>query len=181
MSDNHDDTPQDLSRLRAKAEQADALAAEKAHLERQLMFAKAGIDTDSKLGSMLYKTFDGDSLDALRAEAEELGLLGSPSPTPDPAPTVDTSAYASQQEFRDTLAGGAPQGGDAPVSRDPYADALDHFHSDRKAGVNMETAQLAAIDRIIVAGANRDGRVLFDDAAWRDERSQHGHRFGQPA
>lgn len=156
----------DIRSLRQRAEQASQYEQELAQLRRENMFAKAGIDTDSKIGRMLFKTFEGTSLEELRSEAEELGLF-TPSRNNVPADEQDQAA------FRRGLSGGQTLTAPDTEGIDPYDDAYDNFYEDRKRGVALEDAQLAAIDRILVAASNKDARVLFDQQAWdRNARSR---------
>ena len=155
MSDVHiDQEEQDIPSLRNAAKAGKQALSENAELKRALLFAKAGIDTDSKLGSMLFKTWEGDDLDALKAEAEELGMFQT-------SQRGATAEDAQQQQFRSTLATGQSPDAYQEVTPDPTDDALINFQRDLKAGVPRDVAQLAAIDRVLVAGVNGDPRVIY--------------------
>jgi hypothetical protein len=149
----------DIRSLRQRAEQAGQYEQEIAQLKRENLFARAGIDTDSKIGRMLYKTFEGSTLDELRSEAEELGLFA-PSRNNVPADEQD------QANFRRGLSGGQTVSAPDDQGIDPYDDAYANFYEDRKRGTALEDAQLAAIDRVLVAASNGDQRVIFDQQAW---------------
>ena len=149
----------DIRSLRQRAEQASQYEQELVALRRENLFAKAGIDTDSKIGRMLFKTFEGSSLDELRTEAEDLGLF-TPSRNNVPADEQDQAA------FRRGLSGGQTVAAPDDQGIDPFDDAYANYYEDRKRGVPLEEAQLAAIDRILVAASNGDQRVLFDQQAW---------------
>jgi len=155
------ETPDSIKNLRQAAEDGSKAKAELAEMRRELLFAKAGIDTDTKIGKMLYRTFEGDDLDALKTEATELGLIGGGTATP--APNEDELAL---QQARSGLRGGTPSGSTPPETVDPYADALTHFHDDLQKGARSEAAQLAAIDRVLVAAASGDKRVVFNQDEW---------------
>lgn len=59
-----------------RANKAEENANEAAAAKRELAFLKAGVDTDSKLGKLMLKSYDGDlTVDAIKAEATDLGLL----------------------------------------------------------------------------------------------------------
>lgn len=163
MSEDNTAAP-DLRDLRAKAERAEAAEKANAELQRQLLFAQAGINVDpevSKLGSMLFATSKATTVDAVKAEALEIGLLKGPETQTPAAPHPD----AAQQQFRQTLAPGTPALPDN-TGVDPYDDAFTHFFADMKAGMSRDRAQLGAIDRVLTAGANGDKRVRFDADAW---------------
>lgn len=159
QNDNQDERTPDIRSLRMAAEAGKQAQQEAAELKRQLMFAKAGIDYETnKLGSLLYKTWEGDSVESLLQEAEDLGL-GQRNP-------VSNDEYAEQASFRRNLAAGAPSGAFEPESRDPRDEAMEQFHEDRRRGVTRENAALAAFDRIFTAAAAGDQRVIFDPNNW---------------
>jgi hypothetical protein len=161
-TDEQDTQGPDIRSLRKRAEQARELEAEVAQLRRENLFARAGIDTDSKVGKMLFRTWEGNNLDELRSEAEELGLLGRPDQGRQ-APPIEEQ---SQQNFRRDLSTGDAFAAAEVESVDPIDDAYENFYVDRKRGVPLEEAQLAAIDRVLVAASNGDQRVIFNQNDW---------------
>ena len=57
-------------------EQAAQAAKQVPELQKELAMARAGIDTESKLGKMFFKTYEGElTKEAIAAEAQEIGLL----------------------------------------------------------------------------------------------------------
>lgn len=156
----NDERQPDIRSLRKAADEGRAAQAERDQLRRELMFARAGIDTESKLGRLLFKTFEGDSADALKAEAAELGYT---IPGSQPQPTNDD--VRGQQEFRSSLQGSPPSAYE-PESEDPNVVALRDFHEDLRNGVPRDRAQLAAFDKIFTAAVAGDSRVIFDPAEW---------------
>lgn len=160
----------DIASLRARAEAASAAEARNAELERQLLFARAGIDyEDNKVGKMLYKTFEGQTLDELRAEATELGLIGGAPATPPPTnPEVDPQ-LAAQQQHRQALSGGTPSGAEEIESPDPTTYALERYHAARKQGANAEDARALAFDHLLDAAAKGDERVLYVPGEWHEQ------------
>ncbi len=161
-TDEQNEQGPDIRSLRRRAEQARELEAEVAQLRRENLFAKAGIDTDSKVGKMLFRTWEGENLDELRAEAEDLGLLNRPNQGRQ-APPVEEQ---SQQNFRRDLSTGDAFAAAEVETVDPIDDAYENFYVDRKRGVPLEEAQLAAIDRVLVAASNGDQRVIFNQNDW---------------
>lgn len=70
-----------LKALRAKARQADELAAKLAALERNEMFRTAGIDPGDPRARYFVKGYDGElNVDAIKAAATEGGYLSQPDP-----------------------------------------------------------------------------------------------------
>ena len=172
--ENHEDSDQpDIRALRKAADAGKKAQEELAQMKRELMFAKAGIDTASKIGGLLFKTWDGEDLDALKAEATDLGLIGAPQAAPTEVPAEEKT----QQNFRQTLSRGVAAAAAELPEVDPYDDAYQLFHEARKRGTTMDDAGLAAIDRILVAAASGDKRAIFNPNDWANERGQVGHRF----
>lgn len=172
--DNLEETDQpDIRALRKAAEAGKKAQDELAQMKRELMFAKAGIDTGSKIGALLFKTWEGDDVDALKSEATDLGILGAPAPVEAEVPAEEKS----QQEFRQSFNRGAPAAAAELPEQDPYDEAHQLFADARQRGVPMDDAGLAAIDRILVAASSGDKRAIFNTNDWVAERNQIGHRF----
>jgi ribosomal protein L12E/L44/L45/RPP1/RPP2 len=179
MANEHDDDQQqdDIAGLRKAAKDGKAALTENEQLRRELMFAKAGIDTETRLGKMLLKTFEGSSLDELRAEAEEIGLIKPVTNAGAAGDDDDDDDSAQQQQVRNSLAGGAATGSGPKTTPDPMSHALTNFHEQRKAGVRREDAALEVVDRVLSAAASGDKRVIFDPDAWsRQAAAQSGPR-----
>src|ERR1019366_972961 len=112
LEEQEDDTPV-LKLLRQQLKESRGAAKEAASSKRELAFLKAGVDTETKAGKLLLKAYDGDlsDVEALKAEAAELGALRGPPPTgtelpqtPDPGQgsvNLETGSGARQE-----LAGG---------------------------------------------------------------------------
>lgn len=63
--------------LESRANAGDQAVAELTQLRRELSFRDAGVDPNSKQGQYFIRGYDGDmTVDAIRAEAVELGLSG---------------------------------------------------------------------------------------------------------
>ena len=62
--------------LRDAAERGRKATQELDDMKREMAFIKAGVDTDSKAGQLLYKAYDGElETELIQAEASELGIL----------------------------------------------------------------------------------------------------------
>lgn len=158
-----DDNP-DIRVLRENAAKAKELTETNAKLARELLFAKAGIETGekaSRLAKMLFDTFDGDDPAKLVEAATEIGLLKAPEkPKDEPHPD------ARQQATRDLLAGGDVPGADP--GPDPWDAGYEVFYKDRSKGVPIEQARLKLADRVLTAAARGDHRVRFDKRAHQE-------------
>lgn len=83
--------------LENRAKAGDEAVAELAQLRRELSFRDAGVDPQSKQGQYFMRGYDGDmTVDAIRAEAAELGLTGNSNPPAAQAPPVD---YGAEQRI----------------------------------------------------------------------------------
>ena len=167
MATEHDDdqNPDNLAGLRKKAKLADDALTENQQLKRELMFARAGIDTDTKLGKMLMAVWEGDDLNALKEEALELGLIKQPGEVTPETKNDD----AGQADFRRTVSGGAPAGGIDNPTPDPTQSALDAFQQDVKNGVRREDAAVKAIEKVMAAAASGDKRAIFNPTQWANQ------------
>ena len=164
---------QDIKSLRKAAEAGKQAQNELAEMKRELLFAKAGIDTGSKIGKLLFKTWDGEDLDSLKTEAADLGIGGVEAPRN----TGVEAEERGQQDVRQTFAKGNVGAPSEVPERDPFDEAYDLFHEARKRGTTMDDAGLAAIDRVLVAAASGDKRAIFDPNDWANQARSIGHRF----
>lgn len=156
----------DIKALRDAAEQGKRDRQENEQLKRELAFAKAGIDTDSKLGSMLAKTWDGDldDIESLKAEWAELNpAAGQTSTTPpETAPTPEGFQNpADQQQHRENVSGnGTPTGQAGKPGPNPFDQAFESFH--KNGAIPLEGRQEAALGTVLGAYFQGDQRVMFD-------------------
>lgn len=152
-----------LDRANEKATRADSL-------ERELAFVKAGIDTDSGTGKLLFKAYEGDlTPEAVKAAAVEAGILaaesdGDTGAQPDPStPTPPTGP--SESAVR-----GAITSESVPVGKAGAADMFESIYAEFKAATASGMAKDEAANQgiaAILAGAYRDNnpRFIFDPAA----------------
>lgn len=163
-----------IKALREAAEAGKTARQENEQLKRELAFARAGIDTSTKLGGMLSKTWDGDldDVDALKAEWAELNPQGNGSTnnTEDAPTPPGFQDPAQQQEHREKVTGsGAPAGGQEPTTKDPIELAYERYHGDISRGVPIADAQEGAITTILESFFKGDKRVMFDKNAFREQ------------
>lgn len=159
MADNDptDQEPQDnIKDLRKAADEGRVAKAEAETLKRQLAFAKAGVDTDSKVGAMLFKAYDGElDVEAIKAEAAEVGAIKVEAP---PATEPVTPAEREQTDVRTALATGSVASG--TPDEDPVAISLAAGQAVRKQGGSYEDAFLAALGPTFEAALKGDERVV---------------------
>ncbi|HEY5423924.1 MAG TPA: hypothetical protein VIK05_10660 [Ilumatobacteraceae bacterium] len=158
------DDENSLPGLRKAAKEGKKALSEVAILRRENLFLKAGIDTSTKLGTMLFKTFEGEDLEALKAEATEIGALKAPdaTPAPDPARLLEEQ---QRQGLYDGLGSGQPSGQEAPETEHPVQKALKGYQTAIRAGADEDAARADAMGQVVGAGVKGDKRVFFDAAA----------------
>lgn len=163
----------DIRALEKQGKVAAQLAETNATLERDLAFARAGIDTSTDDGAFFARGYAGElTPDAIRAQAVRFNLA-SPADaatlgTPDnPAPTAgDTTPIplvpgeADLTDARRTLSQGAA--GDAGITVDPYAEAQKIGADALESGAKFGEAMGAAMNYLVNAGAAGDKRVLIE-------------------
>jgi hypothetical protein len=101
--------------LEARATAGDEAVAELAQLRRELSFRDAGVDPNTKQGQYFMRGYNGEmTVDAIRAEAAELGLAGESNT---PSVQTDPVDYGAEQRI-------AMAATDAEPVTDPDLDAL---------------------------------------------------------
>ncbi|SVC91333.1 uncharacterized protein METZ01_LOCUS344187, partial [marine metagenome] len=94
--------PGSIKELRDAADRGKKASQELDAMKREMAFLKAGVDTDTKAGQLLYKAYDGDlETAAIQAEWSELVPAAA---APPPAETVDATDTQVAEQRRD-LAG----------------------------------------------------------------------------
>ena len=171
-TDTDDQTPpqgDNLKSLREAAERGKAAQTEAARLQKENLFLRAGIDPEgTRLNKLLFTTFDGADVAALKAEARELGIKLPEDATPPPADNSDNLAgiqRARQSLNTDT---GTPAGGLPQTTPHPIDGALAAFHASVDQGVPREDAAAVALNAVMAAGAAGDKRVIFNPREWME-------------
>ena len=83
--------------LESRAKAGDEAIAELQQLRRELSFRDAGVNPNSKQGQYFIRGYDGEmTVDAIRAEAAELGLTGESNTPAVQAPPID---YGAEQRI----------------------------------------------------------------------------------
>lgn len=155
-TDPNDQGEDNIKVLREQAARAKELEKQLAETQRKTMFLEAGVDPSTKLGAMLFKTFDGTDAAALKAEATEVGYFGQPQAQPKFDP-----AEAEQQRFRQQLAGGVMPTGEQQTAH-PVDEAYVEFHKELRDGTPRERAATTVMSKILSSGLQGDKRVLWN-------------------
>lgn len=136
----------DLRAKARKASKADDAVAEATEARKELAFVKAGIDTDSKIGKLMLRSYDGEmTVEAITTEAVELGIMSLPATDPE-----TTSAEQASTDERAVLAAGAPAD-TAPVPN-AEAQALKAGFAALSGGASEEAALGIAFAELVTHG-----------------------------
>lgn len=87
-----------MADLRKRADRGAKAEKALADAQRELALVKAGVDTTTPLGEFFARSYDGDlNADAVRAEAEKIGLLSAPAaPAQEAIPDEEQAAHERQ-------------------------------------------------------------------------------------
>ena len=149
--------PGSIKELRDAADRGKKATQELDAMKREMAFLKAGVDTDTKAGQLLYKAYDGDlETAAIQAEWSELVPAAA---APPPAETVDaTDTQVAQQ--RQDLAGDAipPEN----QTENPYDAGHRAFKEALDAGRPHEDSAARFVHTVLEAagGGDPDQRVV---------------------
>ncbi len=160
MPDNSDI---DIRELREAADRGTNAVREADLLRRELAFNKAGIDTDTPLGAMFAKSYDGKlEMDQVKEAWQQIALAAQPPVPAEPTTATPTAQELEQTEIRRLLTSGGA--GDTPADvplPDPVERGYEIFHERLAKGERRETAAGAVIGSLIEAANNGDDRAIF--------------------
>lgn len=99
MVENQD--PGGIKELRDAAERGKKASQELDGMRREMAFMKAGVDTESKAGQLLFKAYDGElETDAIKAEWQELVPgLAQPAPVSETVDAIDTQVADQRKDL----------------------------------------------------------------------------------
>ena len=152
--------PGSIKELRDAADRGKKATQELDAMKREMAFLKAGVDTDTKAGQLLYKAYDGDlETAAIQAEWSEL-VPAAAAPPPEPETVDATDTQVSQQ--RQDLAGDSIPPDNQTES--PYDAGHRAFKEKVDAGRPTEDSAARFIHTVLEAagGDNPDPRVISD-------------------
>jgi hypothetical protein len=151
-----------IKELREAADRGRKASQELDTMKREMAFLKAGIDTDSKAGQLLFKAYDGElDTDLLRAEAEELGVLRDAQPAPQPEPDNTEADTLVANQRRELAADQIPP---EHQTESPYDAGHREFREMLDAGRPKEDSAARFIHTVLEAagGNSPDQRVVSD-------------------
>ena len=148
-----------IKELRDAADRGKEAIAERDLLKREVAFMKAGVDTDSKAGQLLFKAYDGElDTDSIKSEWQELAPSPDPVAEPEPAKEVITETDVKVMEERKVLA-------DESVSveattQSPYEQGFQEFKTAYDAGMSKEDSAARYVHTVLEAAGKGDERVI---------------------
>ena len=148
-----------IKELRDAADRGKEAIAERDQLKREVAFMKAGVDTDSKAGQLLFKAYDGElDTESIKAEWQELAPTPVPVVEPEPAQETVTEADTQVAEQRQALAED-----NVPVeatTQSPYEQGFQEFKTMYDAGKPKEEAAAKFVHTVLEAASQGDERVI---------------------
>lgn len=149
---NNEGQSDNIRDLRQAADEGRKARAEAEQAKREVAFLKAGVDTESKLGQLLLRTYDGElSTEAIKAEATELGMFKTPE-----APAVPQAEREFSQARMDLA---SEAGTPAAFEEDPYVTSRKQWEVARGDGATLQDAFGAAMGPLLQAAHRGDNRV----------------------
>lgn len=160
------------SELRKAADRGREAVSENETLKRELAFLKAGVNTDTPIGQMFTKAYEGElTTEAIQAQASEVGLGAQAAPTPEPETVPTESAPTPEQtlltDLRQGVATGEPPSGEQKVNA--KAVAMQEYNSALQNGESRRDASVAYFGTLFTEAANGNPTAIFDQEAWNAE------------
>lgn len=153
-----DDEQVTLNRSQIRSMEQDAKDART--LRKEMAFLKAGIDTDKGVGSLAFKSYDGEpTVEAVKAFAEEYGLTGTTEPA-EPVPTEATQGYAPGETEATELRRAVSTGAGVDDGSEHPSEAALRVGNEALKTRTSEDALVAAIVTKATAAKNGDKRAL---------------------
>ena len=155
-----DQEPGSIKDLRDAADRGKKASQELDAMKREMAFLKAGVDTDTKAGQLLYKAYDGElETEAIQAEWSELVPAAAASP-PEPE-TVDATDTQVAEQRRDLAGDHVPP---ENQTESPYDAGHREFRTMMDEGRPKEDSAARFVHTVLEAagGADPDQRVLSD-------------------
>ena len=152
--------PAGIKELRDAADRGKKATQELDAMKREMAFLKAGVDTDTKAGQLLYKAYDGElETEAIQAEWSEL-VPGTAAPPPEPE-TVDATDTQVAEQRRELAGDSVPPG---TQTESPYDAGHREFKAMMDAGRPKEDSAARFIHTVLEAagGNSPDQRVVSD-------------------
>lgn len=140
-----------------KLEEAAKAAKSAESLQKENLFLKTGLNTDSPLGKFFFENYKGDlTSEAVKAAATEIGLMEK---VPENPPLNEGENKGTDE--RRALANNATPGGESP-DKDPRIVAMEKAEEIIKQGGTFEQAGAGFLSTKMQAYAKGDKRAIRD-------------------
>lgn len=155
---------QDIRALEKKGKAFDEAASERDRLQRELVFTKAGINTETDAGKIFMRGFDGElTLEAVKTAAQSFGLSGAPAEQPEAAKPDTELAEGEEQMTQERSDLGSPLNThDEGIKSDPNEEAIQIGQKIITSGGKFEEGVGAAFNFLAKQAQEGDNRVIID-------------------
>ena len=150
-----------IKELRDAADRGREAIQERDQLKREMAFLKAGVDTDSKAGQLLFKAYDGElETESIQAEWQE--LVPTPSPVVEPEQAQETVSEADTRVADQRQALAEDSVSVEASTQSPYEQGFQEFKKAYDAGTPKEDSAARFVHTVLEAAGQGDERVLSD-------------------
>lgn len=167
-----DQSQSSIQELRDAADRGREAAREAEELRRENAMLRAGVPTDTPLGAMFARAYDGKlDVDAVKAAWAEVAPAEAPpvEEQSEEQPPVEEHQQVEQTEQRRILTtGGAGETAGQTPPADPIQTGYGAFKEELAEGKSREEASAAVFGSILSAAAQGDERVIF--SGWKPDQ-----------
>lgn len=167
-----DQSQSSIQELRDAADRGREAAREAEELRRENAMLRAGVPTDTPLGAMFARAYDGKlDVDAVKAAWAEVAPVEAPpaQEQSEEQPPVEEDRQVEQTEQRRILTtGGAGETAGQTPPADPIQTGFGAFREELAEGKSREEASAAVFGSILSAAAQGDERVIF--SGWKPDQ-----------
>ena len=148
-----------IKELRDAADRGREAIQERDLLKREMAFMKAGVDTDSKAGQLLFKAYDGElETESIQAEWQELVPTPVPVEEPEPAQEIVDETDTQVAEQRQALAEDSVSV--EAGTQSPYEQGFQEFKKAYDEGSPKEDSAARFVHTVLEAASQGDERVI---------------------
>jgi len=150
-----------IKELRDAADRGREAIQERDQLKREMAFMKAGVDTDSKAGQLLFKAYDGElETESIQAEWQE--LVPTPVPVEEPEPAQDTVNETDTQVSQQRQALAEDSVSVEATTQSPYEQGFQEFQKSYDSGRPKDESAARFVHTVLEAAGQGDERVVSD-------------------
>ena len=148
-----------IKELRDAADRGREAIQERDQLKREMAFMKAGVDTDSKAGQLLFKAYDGElETESIQAEWQELVPTSAPVVEPEQAQDNVNETDTKVAEQRQALAEDSVSV--EASTQSPYEQGFQEFKTAYDSGKPKDESAARFVHTVLEAAGRGDDRVI---------------------